>query len=201
MRTSQRKSAPEVTGGRVQKKNNWEISPNYYDTPQVMPVIDRKRPGKGYRHILKKRDIYDFIGILPDWPELSRGLNAVVLAPGDFSLYGYHVPGVVHVCAWAENLWIECEPFYYERDQAILERLGVPCLPTNNNIYICRFNESTARAFQLLEILLHELGHHHDRITTRSQRRASRGEPYAEEYARRYQAQIWDDYQRRFELY
>jgi hypothetical protein len=31
-------------------------------------------------------------------------------------------------------------------------------------------------------------------MTTRSQRRASRGEGYAEEYSRRHAAEIWDDY-------
>ena len=49
-------------------------------------------------------------------------------------------------------------------------------------------------------ILLHEFGHHHDRMTTKSMR-ASRGEPYAEEYARRYEALIWKDYLKVFTLY
>jgi hypothetical protein len=48
-----------------------------------------------------------------------------------------------------------------------------------------RFTEGQARAYQLLHILPHELGHHHDRITTRSRRRSARGEPYAEAYANR----------------
>ncbi len=56
-------------------------------------------------------------------------------------------------------------------------------------------------AVQNLHILLHELGHHHDRITTRSRRRASRGESYAEQYARTYEERIWADYLRRFPLY
>ena len=67
------------------------------------------------------------------------------------------------------------------------------------NGYLCKFTEAQARAYQLLHILLHELGHH-DRITTKSQKRASRGEPYAEAYALTYEAKIWDVYQRRFGL-
>ena len=59
---------------------------------------------------------------------------------------------------------------------------------------MCEFTESQARAYQLLHILLHELGHHHDRITTKSQVRASRGEPYAEAYALQHEALIWERY-------
>jgi hypothetical protein len=56
------------------------------------------------------------------------------------------------------------------------------------------------RAYQLLHILTHELGHHHDRITTQSQKRAARGEPYAEAYARKYEALVWESFTRHFPL-
>ena len=46
------------------------------------------------------------------------------------------------------------------------------------------WTEGQARAFQLLHVFLHELGHHHDLITTRRQLRGGRGEAYAERYAR-----------------
>jgi hypothetical protein len=48
-----------------------------------------------------------------------------------------------------------------------------------------KWTENTARAYQLLYMFLHELGHHHDRMTTRSRRATARGEPYAESYANR----------------
>ena len=190
---NQRKSAPKVTGGKVQRKNNWTITPDYYNSEQPLPVIDRKRPGAGYRHLLKQKDIVDFIAILPHWPQLSTGLNAIVLAPGDWGRFGYHVRGVVHICAWDKDLWIKLSPEGYEQERFFLERLGVPS-EKGDDEFVCKFTETTARAHQLLATLLHELGHHHDRITTRSQSRASRGEPYAEEYARRYTEQIWTRY-------
>jgi hypothetical protein len=59
---------------------------------------------------------------------------------------------------------------------------------------VCKFSEEAARAHQLLATLLHELGHHHDRMTTKSKSQASRGESYAEEYAKRYTDQIWTRY-------
>ena len=107
MKRFNRKTDPKVVGGLVQKKNNWAPTADYYNTDQPLPVIDRRRPGKGYRHLLKQRDVHDFISILPDWKDLSVGLNAVVLAPGMPDVYGYHTFGVVHVCAWEEELWIK----------------------------------------------------------------------------------------------
>jgi hypothetical protein len=184
-------------GGKVQRKNNQSLTGDYYIIEQRMPVIDRKRPGKGFRHLLKQKDIYDFIGILPDWTELSVGLNAIVLAPGRWTAFGYHVPGVVHVCAWDENIWTELSKEGYEQEREILERLGVPCEEIEDGV-LCQFTESTARAHQLLATLLHELGHHHDRMTTKSKVRTARGESYAMAYAKAYSERIWNQYQELF---
>lgn len=197
-----RKSAPEVKGGQVQKKNNWALTPNYYSHAQRELVIDRKRPGAGYRHLLKKRDILDFIAILPDWAELSRGLDAIVLAPGRENYFGYHTPGVVHVRAWKEDLWIECSREFYLRDKYFFNRLNVPCEPLEDGYddYLCKFTEETARAYQLLSIFLHELGHHRDLMTTKAQQQISRGEGFADRYAEVNSAYIWKRYQEQFGL-
>src|SRR6188768_1229216 len=63
-----------------------------------------------------------------------------------------------------------------------------------------RWTEPQARAYQLLHILPHELGHHHDRITSRSGRRIGRGESYAEAYANRVLEQVWPAYARVFRI-
>jgi len=193
MRQINRKSTPKVTGGQVQKKNNAAWTANYYNTPQPMPLIDRQRPGKGYRHVLMQRDIETFISLVPDWSELSNGLNAIVLAPGENNLNGWHTPGVVAVCAWKADLWIDYAVSHHEKHKAIFDRLGVRSYGIKDGV-MCEFTEAQARAYQLLHILLHELGHHHDRMTTKSRVRASRGEPYAEAYALRYEACIWERY-------
>src|SRR5689334_7571534 len=109
-----RKSTPQVVKGKVQKKNNLSHSTNYYVAPDPRTVIiDSKRPGVGYKHFLNKRDIYQFLEILPNWNELAVGLNAVVLAPGEWETGGYHVPGVVHVCAWDEEMWLDTTREHY----------------------------------------------------------------------------------------
>jgi hypothetical protein len=188
-----------VVDGIVQFKNRRAPTPDYYNTPQTVPVIDRERPGLGYRHVLKKRDVIDFISILPDWDELSKGLNVIVLATAEEDADGWHDPGIVAVCAWERELWREMDAEYYQEHTDTLERLGVPCEKTTTGS-LCKFTEATTKAFQLLHILLHELGHHHDRMTTRSKREASRGEGYAERYARQYEKLIWDRYLELFGL-
>jgi len=200
MRHINRKATPKVVDGQVQKKNNPEWTANYYDTPPPALVIDRQRPGKGYRHVLMQRDIEKFIGLLPEWAELSRGLKAIVLAPGEYSVNGWHTAGVVGICAWEEDLWVDHSVGHYEDHKPIFDRLGVRSHSIENGV-MCEFTEAQARAYQLLHILLHELGHHHDRMTTKSKVRASRGEPYAEAYALRHEAVIWERYQEEFGVF
>src|ERR1041384_1374400 len=180
MQRGNRRSALRVVGGRVQKKNNWDRSFDYYSAPDPrLIVIDRKRPGVGYRHVLSKKDIHRFLELLPDWNELAVGLNAIVLAPGDCDADGYHAPGVVHICAWEASLWRESTSEYYLDHRDIFERLGVTCEEVSSGDYLLKFDEAAIRGYQLLHILLHELGHHHDRMSTRWKHRASRAESYA----------------------
>lgn len=195
-----RKTAPRVRGGRVQKKNNWTPAlTDYKRCPRSEPVIDRRRPGDGYRHLLTCGDVREFISLLPGWDELAVGLHAVVLAPGRYDVFGWHVPGVVAVCAWDHDLWTSHMPSFVTDNAAILERLGVQA-KRNRGEVVCKWTAKSARAFQLLDVFLHELGHHHDHMTTRSRRDAARGEPYAEAYARRHAGVIWESYLARFGL-
>jgi hypothetical protein len=61
------------------------------------------------------------------------------------------------------------------------------------------WTEAQARAFMLLDVLPHELGHHRDRMTTRSGR-LGRGEPFAERYALDVLDRVWPIYTRHFEI-
>lgn len=200
MRHVNRKTTPRVVGGRPQRKNRWTRTPNCYNTKQNQPAIDRRRPGVGYRHVLKKRDVERFIRMLPEWDDLSDGLNVIQLAPGYPSYDGWHRPGIVAVCAWDIDQAIEVSGWYYRDHHKIFCRLGVPCTELTDGEYLCEFNSSTIRAYQLLHILLHELGHHHDRMTTKSQRRSSRGEGFAERYALSHADRVWGRYLEEFGL-
>lgn len=194
-----RKTAPKVRDGTVQRKNRWEMPANYYNTPQGELVFDRERPGHGYKHLLRLDDVRRFLGVLPMWDELSDGLNAVVLARGEPDCQGWHYPGVVAMCAWERDLAMSVGGSWFEEHRELLERLRVPCTRDGNGWHL-DFDRLTARAFQLVHVLVHELGHHHDRMTSRKQQTCGRGEDYAEDYAVRHEDTILDAYATLFDL-
>ena len=72
MKRTQRKTAPKVRDGKVQKKNRHTPTPTYWNTKQRIPVIDKERPGRGFKHYLRKEHLTRFIQMLPDWDELSK---------------------------------------------------------------------------------------------------------------------------------
>lgn len=194
-----RRTTPRVRGGRVQKKNRTQRTARLPESTDG-PIIDRQKPGRGYRHLLLKRDIERFIALLPDWKMLSVGLNAVVLAPGDWSAQGWHRPGIVAVCAWERELWYSTFQWYHDEHKRVFDQIGLEREPESDGYVLLKWTESAIRAYQLTHILLHELGHHHDRMTTRSKWRAARGEGYAERYALDYSDRIWDRYVNEFGL-
>src|SRR5262245_59167668 len=73
-----RKTAPGVSSGRVRKKNNWRGEPDYTLTHQVR--VEREPAPRGFRHYVSPTDIHAFLGLLPEWRELSIGLQRVVLS-------------------------------------------------------------------------------------------------------------------------
>jgi hypothetical protein len=162
-------------------------------------MFERRRPGKGFRHVLRKSDIERFIALLPDWDELSSGLDGIVLLPGDPEYEGITLGTWLGIFAWERELWHHYDRSYLDHPRESITRLGVPFEPHGNDL-IAKWTEETVRAYQLLDVLLHELGHHHDRITTRSQTDHPRGEPYAEQYASRYADRIWEAYRNEFGL-
>ena len=137
MKHYNRKTTPQVKLGQVQRKNRWELTPNYYNTPQIYPVFDKERPGQGYRHLIKKKDLFDFIEILPEWKTISIGLNAVVLSAGDDSCMGWHKYGVVGITAWEKQIeWNCCSVEFYKEHNEIFKKLYIPCSKGNNGYII-----------------------------------------------------------------
>jgi hypothetical protein len=156
-------------------------------------------PRKGFRHLLKRRDLERFIELIPNWDELADGLHWVVLAR-DTDCGGYYRRGELAICAWESELWWEdLSKSWYRQHAELLERLDVAVRKVGSR-WVAEWTEDQARAYQLLHVFLHELGHHHDRMTTRSGRHVSRGEAYAESFAFELEEQMWDDFVRVFPL-
>jgi hypothetical protein len=217
-----RRTAMKVRDGRVLKKNNWRLDAGDYRTlPQEEIRLDRRKPPYGSRHLITIAQLRRFIGLLPDWDEVAVGLDAIVLDSAT-DCAGWCGPGVVAICAWEHDLWDWWSAEMVQEHGHILDLLDVDRVPieqsaehreTSEHLAALgirltkpigdvelRWTEAQARAYQLLHILAHELGHHHDRITTRAGRNIGRGEPYAEAYANRVLEQVWPLYGRMFEL-
>lgn len=80
--------------------------------------------------------------------------------------------------------------------QDIFDTLGVAC-ERQEGWVTCRFTEAQARAFMLLHVFMHELGHHYDHIQQKHLD-VSKGEDYAETFATSRFGQLFPTYVRTF---
>lgn len=197
-----RRTATRVRDGRVQKKQNWALDRVDYRVLRQDEIrLDRRDPGPGYRHLLTLNQLREFLNLLPVWDEVAIGLDAIVLdTRSDPEILGRHTEGVVAVCAWERELWSVGDLSFVSSAFELLKTLDVKGRVLPGDRYELRWTEAQARAFQLLDVLPHELGHHHDRITSRRQRTAGRGEPYAEWYAAQVRETVWPAYTTMFEV-
>ncbi len=175
-----RRTATKVKDGRIQRKNR------HIPTGRLGYVLDRESPGRGFRHVLSKPDLQAFIDLIPDWDQLSRNLERIVLASRGtvdavYEFYHREETGSIFLHAWDEDLWVELTSEYFEAHADIFQRIGVSFDPVEGAV-MCRFTEAQGRAFMLLHVFMHELGHHHDRLHQKH-RHSTKGEDYAERFA------------------
>jgi hypothetical protein len=197
-----------VIGGKPLRKNRYAQTPRFRDSSPRWPAIRTQRPGRDYRHLVHKRDVEAVLPLLPRWDVLSEGLEAIVLAPGEwgtdarYTSYGQRRVGRISLCAWDREVAQCWGKSYVDEHRPILDLLSVPVVPAPDSewLFDCQFTEHTARAFQLIHVLVHELGHHHDRLHTASRRGPARGERYAERYANDHEALLVARYQEHFRL-
>ena len=191
-----RRSAPRVVGGRVQRQHRTAETPYFGAELLPLPAVTRLRPARAHRHVAEADDVQRFVRLIPRWAEISRELRAIVLSPR-LDCMGFYRDGVVSLCAWPRELETRWDEAFWREHAAVLERLDVPVVHDGDEV-VCGFDAASARGFMLMHVLLHELGHHHDRMASRRRRFASRGEPYAEAYAHRRADELWDAYFREF---
>ena len=100
---------------------------------------------------------------------------------GSHTLYHREQSGEIVLNACQKDLWLDMESTFFEEHRAIIERLGVSCGQGEYGV-LCRFTRAQARAFMLLHVFMHELGHHYATIHQKH-RGTSKGEDYAERFA------------------
>jgi hypothetical protein len=198
MKHLNRKSAPRVIGGTVSRKSDAATTPSYWNTKQDDVVIDVQKPGSRYKHFLRKRDILKFLNLIPNWEELSFGLDAIVLTTGGVDYDGiYDNNGVICLSAWEKNRDIGMNAEYFFGHKDLFDRLRIKSRKIQDGYYL-EFSPEQIKAFQLLHVFLHELGHHVDRMRTKSQNQAARGERFAETFAFEHEKQMLIKYQDAF---
>jgi hypothetical protein len=195
--TAPRKSEPTVKRGRFRKTENRRYTPGAEVLAGTSVAFERHRPGKGYRHVLRKSDLERFISLLPDWEELAVGLETIVLLEGRHDLEGIYGPGWIGLCAWTRALWHQYDRTFSEAPRQSILRVGVAFEERGDGL-IGKWTDEAIRAYQLLDVFLHELGHHHDRMTTNAQQHSARGEAWAEKFASQYADRIWEAYSAEF---
>lgn len=193
--TTNRKTTPKVRDGKVQRKNRH--APTRLNSLSV--GIDPIKKGKCGRQVVSKDDVWKFIRLIPDWKRVSSDLDLIYLSSSDnFLVDGYYEcpqrPLVTLNC-WEEDLATRASSEYVRLHQELFDRLGVEVRKEEGGlgVLVCQFDEDSARAFQLLHIFLHELGHHHYRIT-KGRGRDAGDEKYAESYALKTEKKIWKRY-------
>lgn len=192
------RSATRVVDGIVQPKNRRTPTTGLLESL----VIERERAGRGFRHVLTREDVRRFLGLFDDWETLGRGLRAVRLAEGSYT-FGYWRRGVVAMCALPEHRRLaRCYLDAYAL--RLFELLDVRaemdlCERCGQRVETFELSIEQARAWQLLDVLCHELGHHHDAITNRGGL-AERGERYALAFAEERWRGLWSRYQHAFHI-
>ena len=190
-----RKTATKVKNGQVQRKNNWVQSPNMFYTYQNEILVDRERAGKGYKHLLRKQDLYDFFELIPDWNIVSEGLDGVFLGRGNTSSLGCYKHFVITISAWeSEVVWPKVDGTFVEDHRSVLEGLNVQIQQNKDGSQRLEFTEESAKAFQLIHVFMHELGHHVDRFSSRLKSHCGRGESFADDWARKHEQVILERY-------
>ena len=196
-RNFQRKTAPKVKSGKVQKKNRVQF------TTRLGYVIDRQSPAKGCKHVLTKKDVHMFTDIIPGWRSLSTGIELILLSSGieDYDgVYEYfkrEKTGIIDLSAWEKDLWQDIDEKYFLDHKDIFDLLGV-VYEEKKDGWTCFFTESQAKAFMLLHVFMHELGHHIDRLESKNQYSIPGGELFAEKFAMDYLEQLWPLYIEKF---
>jgi hypothetical protein len=190
-----RRTATKVKDGRVQRKNR------HRPTGHDGYVLDRESPGRGFCHVASKRDVQAFIDLVPEWHRFSERLERIVLArhsehDGQYAFYHREETGAIFLHAWPEDLWMEIATPYFEAHRDIFESLGVS-YDLLEDCVMCRFTEAQARAFTLLHVFMHELGHHYDRLHQKHLG-STKGEDYAERFATSRFGQLFPLYVRIF---
>lgn len=191
-----RRTSTKVIDGRVSPKSRSDLSTiNGY-------LIEKFPAGRGFRHVVSPTQLAAFIELIPDWGDHSHRLKRICLIGGSDDYFGYHAryrqvnSAMIALSAWSKKMWMPLSLGFFREHRDIFDALGVGYqlgLTAAN----CRFTVAQARAFTLLHVFMHELGHHRDWLRRRGVKLPGK-EEYAETFARRHFDLLLPAYKTRF---
>lgn len=134
-------------------------------------------------------DVRRFLALMSEWRKELDELGEVILERGhpqfDASYRFFD-------CTIKLQPWATLSPTWWSGHvwghDSILTRLNVP-LEAVGDSFVCRFTRDTARAYMLLHVFMHEIGHH--LYFVRNGMTSDRSEKYAEEFALRFEGLMW----------
>jgi len=184
-----------IKGGRPKPKPNRSDHLRWFPGPPGRFRVVRKPPGRQRYHPAGAEEIERFVGLIPSWEEISCDLDGVMLCapwqeeyPDTEGLYGEHA---IILFSWPRQ---PEERFRHSFTRQLPEVAGRLSLRERrkDRDYAVTWSPSQARAYVLLFVLLHEIGHHVDWLLCRRGRYARRGESFAEDWAADCRQRIWD---------
>ena len=149
---------------------------------------------------MTKREILEFLELIPDWRTVLDGIERIRLHGGSDKWDGLYrhfekeETGCIWLSAWQCNLTLEITKSYFNEHRSIFDRIELK-FERKKDVVICWFDEGKAKAFTLVHVLLHELGHH---VDSRQRSFCASGEPYAEGFAKRLEDEVWSKYIKKF---
>src|SRR5262245_20750625 len=95
--TTQRKTAPRVRDGRVQRKNRWartrDADAGLLAGSEL--ALEERAPGVGRHHVITQLDVRRFLRCLPGAAVHLDGLRAIVLGDDDGAMGLYDDRGII----------------------------------------------------------------------------------------------------------
>lgn len=196
MATIVRRTSTKVIDGRVSPKNRADITqPNGYRIVKTLP-------GRGYTHVVSQRQLEKFIELIPNWGRLSERLETIEISHGHQDYYGFHAmyrrrkTAIIALCAWPKALWTPLWLPFFHQHRHILDAIGVPYHIRLTEAR-CLFTVAQARAFTLLHVFMHEVGHNWDALHRRGPCLPN-VEPFAEDFANSHFQLLLPLYRERF---